>query len=216
LISPGDVKFVDVDGDGYITPGKGTFGDPGDRVVIGNELPRYEYGLRLGLDYKSFDLAIMGQGIGKRSIWGDGQLAIPGYYSKEGAMPQAIAGNYWREDRTDAFYPRAWNLNGSNSGFVMVPQTRYLLNMAYFRIKNITFGYNVSAKVLNRIRLKQARVYVSLENMFTFDKLRGLPIDPEAISGYSMLKDNNGYNLGRTGTSNPTFKIASVGLNISL
>jgi TonB-linked SusC/RagA family outer membrane protein len=214
LISPGDVKFVDVNGDGYITSGKGTFGDPGDRIVIGNVLPRYEYGLRLALDYKSFDLSLMGQGVGKRAIWGDGQLAIPGYYSKEGAMPQAIAGNYWREDRTDAFYPRAWNLNGSNSGFVMVPQTRYLLNMAYFRIKNITAGYNVSTRMLNKVHLKQARLYVSLENMFTFDKLRGLPIDPEAISGYSMLGGN--YNLGRTGTSNPTFKIASVGLTISL
>lgn len=214
LIGPGDVKFVDVNGDGYITPGKGTFGDPGDRVVIGNVLPRYEYGFRIALDYKSFDVAVMGQGVGQRSIWGSGQLAIPGYFSKEGAMPQAFASNYWREDHTDAFYPRAWNLNGANSGFVMVPQTRYLLNMAYFRIKNITLGYNMSSKVLDRVHLKQARVYVSLENMITFDKLRGLPIDPEAISGYSMLSGN--YNLGRTGTGNPTFKIASVGLNISL
>lgn len=214
LISPGDVKFVDVDGDGYITSGKGTFGDPGDRVVIGNTLPRYEYGMRIALDYKSFDLAIVGQGVGKRAIWGDGQLAIPGYFAKEGAMPQAIASDYWREDRTDAFYPRAWNLNGSSSGFVMRPQTKYLLNMAYFRIKNITLGYNVSPKMLEKVGLKQARAYVSFENFITFDKLRGLPIDPEAISGFSMLGSN--YNLGRTGTSNPTFKIASVGLNVSL
>ena len=214
LIGPGDVKFVDVNGDGYITPGNGTFGDPGDRVVIGNILPRYEYGFRLDLDYKSFDLSIMGQGVGRRHIWGDGQLAIPGYHVKDGAMPQAIAEDYWREDRTDAFYPRAWNLNGASSGFVMVPQTRYLLNMSYFRIKNITFGYNVAPKVLDKARLKQARIYVSLENMITFDKLRGLPIDPEAISGHSMLASN--YNLGRTGTGTPTFKIASVGLNISL
>ncbi len=214
LIGPGDVKFVDVNGDGYISSGNGTFGDPGDRVVIGNVLPRYEYGFRLDLDYKSFDLSIMGQGVGKRAIWGAGQLAIPGFHVKDGAMPQAIAEDYWREDRTDAFYPRAWNMNGANSGFVMVPQTRYLLNMAYFRVKNITLGYNVAKNVLNRVRLKQARVYLSLENMITFDNLRGLPIDPEAISGVSMLAGN--YNLGRTGTGTPTFKIASVGLNISL
>ena len=215
LMSPGDVKFVDVNGDGYITSGKGTFGDPGDQVVIGNVMPRYEYGMRIALDYKSFDFAIIGQGVGKREIWGDGQLAIPGYFAKEGAMPQAIAADYWREDRTDAFYPRAWNLNGSSSGFVMRPQTRYLLNMAYFRIKNITLGYNVAPQILDRVGLKQARVYVSFENFITFDKLRGLPIDPEAISGYSMLRSSN-YNLGRTGTSNPTFKIASIGLNVSL
>lgn len=214
LISPGDVKFVDVDGDGYITPGRGTFGDPGDRVVIGNSLPRYEYGFRVGVDYKGFDFSVMGQGVGKRAIWGAGSLAIPGFHAKDGGMPQAIAGDFWKADRTDAFYPRAWNLNGANSGYVMVPQTRYILNMAYFRIKNITLGYNFSPQLLNNINLKQARLYVSLENFITFDKLRGLPIDPEAISGYSMLADN--YNLGRTGTSVPVFKIASVGLNITL
>lgn len=214
LISPGDVKFVDVDGDGYITPGKGTFGDPGDRVVIGNSLPRYEYGMRIGVGYKSFDLNISGQGVGRRAMWGNGQLAIPGYHAKDGAMPQAIAGDYWTEENTDAFYPRAWNLGGSNSGFVMVPQTRYLLNMAYFRIKNITLGYQLPAATLSRLNLTQARVYISLENMITFDKLRGLPIDPEEISGHSMLAGN--YNLGRTGTGNPTFKIMSLGFNISL
>ena len=215
LISPGDVKFVDVDGDGYITSGKGTFGDMGDRVVIGNMMPRYEYGMRMGFDFKSFDFSVIGQGVGKRAIWGEGQLAIPGFHVKDGAMPQAIAGDYWREDNTGAFYPRAWNLNGSSSGFVMRPQTKYLLNMAYFRIKNITLGYNVAPKLLDRVKLKQARVYVSMENFITFDNLRGLPIDPEAISGYSSLR-TSGYNLGRTGASNPTFKIASVGLNITL
>lgn len=214
LVSPGDVKFVDVDGDGYITPGKGTFGDPGDRVVIGNILPQYEYGARVALSYRAFDLSVIGQGVGKRKIWGSGQLAIPGFFAKEGAMPQAIAEDYWTPENTDAFYPRAWNLNGANSGFVMQPQSRYLLNMAYFRIKNITLGYNMPHHVLRGINIDQARVYISLENMFTFDKLRGLPIDPEAISGYSPLAGN--YNLGRTGTSNPTFKIASVGLNITL
>jgi hypothetical protein len=85
--------------------------------------------------------------------------------------------------------------------------------MAYFRIKNITVGYNMPQKLVNRLHLKQVRVYVSAENFFTFDKLRGLPIDPESISGHSMLSGN--YNLGRTGTGNPTFKIASAGINIS-
>jgi len=216
LISPGDVKFVDVNGDGYITAGKNTFGDPGDQVVIGNSTPRYQYGFRLGGDFKSFDLSVFFQGVGKRQVWGSGQLAIPGYFAKEGAMPQAIAEDFWKEDRTDAFYPRAWNLNGSNSGFVMRPQTRYLLDMSYLKIKNITFGYTLPPNLLRSIRLSNARIYVSLENMFTFDNLRGLPIDPEAISGNSPLRTDGNYNLGRTGTSNPSFKSASVGIQIGL
>ena len=216
LISPGDVKFVDVNGDGYITPGKNTFGDPGDQVVIGNSTPRYEFGLRLGADYKGFDASMFFQGVGKRSIWGAGQLAIPGFHVKDGAMPQAIAGNFWKEDRTDAFYPRAWNLGGANEGFVMRKQSRYMLNMAYLKIKNITVGYTIPRNVLDNIHLSSARIYLSLENFVTFDKLRGLPIDPESISGHSMLREGGNYNLGRTGTGNPTFKSASVGVQISL
>ena len=215
LISPGDVKFKDLNGDGYIDAGKGTNGDPGDRVVIGNSTPRYQYGFRLGADYKGFDLAVFFQGVGERKIWGSGQLAIPGYYAKEGAMPQAIASDYWKPTRTDAFYPRAWNLGGADEGYVMRAQSRYMLNMAYLKIKNITLGYNLSTSFLNKIKVASARFYVSLENFITFDNLRGLPIDPEAISGYSILgSTSSNYNLGRTGTSNPAFKSASAGLQI--
>ena len=155
------------------------------------------------------------QGIGKRKIWGSGQLAIPGYNAKEGAMPTAIADNYWREDRTDAFYPRAWDNGNSNTSYSMQVQTKYLLDMSYLRIKNITLGYSFPQKWLNKVFLSNARVYVSLENFFTFDKLRGLPIDPEAISGYSMFTDSNNYNLGRTGTGAPVFKSASFGMQLT-
>ncbi|WP_293300349.1 TonB-dependent receptor [Pedobacter sp. UBA4863] len=214
LMSPGDVKFVDVNGDGYIDAGDGTNGNPGDKVVVGNSTPRYQYGFRLGADYKGFGLSVFFQGVGKRKIWGNGQLALAGYSSKEGAMPQAIAENYWKPDRTDAFYPRAWDAGGGSDEFyVMRTQSRYMLNMAYLKIKNITLSYNLPAALLKRVKISNARVYVSLENFITFDKLRGLPIDPETITGYSMLTDGT-YNQGRTGTSNPTFKSASAGLQI--
>ncbi len=131
-------------------------------------------------------------------------------------MPQAIAGDYWREDRTDAFYPRAWNMNGANEGFVMRAQSRYMLDMSYLKIKNITLGYSLPTSWINRARLSDVRLYISLENYITFDNLRGLPIDPEAISGHSMLLTNGNYNLGRTGTTTPAFKSASFGLQIGL
>jgi len=214
LISPGDVKFVDVNGDGYIDAGNGTNGNPGDRVVIGNTTPRYQYGFRVGADYKGFSLSLFFQGVGERKIWGSGQLAIPGYFAKEGAMPQAIAENYWKPDRTDAFYPRAWNMNGADEGYVMRAQSKYMLDMSYLKIKNITLGYELPTSILKRIKVANARVYVSLENFITFDNLRGLPIDPEAISGVSMLRSGGNYNLGRTGTSNPAFKSASAGIQV--
>lgn len=215
LMNPGDVKFVDVNGDGYITPGKNTFGDPGDQVVIGNTTPRYEYGLRLGADYKGFDASVFLQGVGKRSMWGNGQLAIPGYHAKDGGMPQAIAGNFWKEDRTDAFYPRAWHLGGSNTGYVMRVQSRYLLDMSYLKVKNITFGYNFSSRQLKSTPFTKIRLYVSLEDFFMFDNLRGLPIDPESIPGYSVLL-SEGYGLNRTSVGSPPVKRASFGIQVSL
>ena len=208
-------KFVDLDGDGYITPGTGTNGNPGDQTVIGNSTPRYEYSFRLGADYKGIDFSIFFQGIGKRQIWGSGQLAIPGYNAKEGALPKTFTTDYWTEERTDAFYPRAWNLGGSNTGFSMQKQSRYLLDMSYLRIKNITLGYTFPENLLSKVYISKARLYMSLENFFTFDKLNGLPIDPEAISGYSMFRSDSNYNLGRTGMGTPVFKTLSCGVQLT-
>jgi TonB-linked SusC/RagA family outer membrane protein len=228
IFRPGDVKFVDLNGDGYITPGKGTFGDPGDRKVIGNSTPRYEYGFRLGADYKGFDASVFLQGVGSRQIWGAGQLAIPGYHASDGAIPKAIATDYWREEMTytidgteyvihganlDAFYPRAWDNGGADSNYSLQVQSKYLLNMAYLRVKNITIGYSLPTKLLKKVYIGRARIYASLENFITFDNLRGLPIDPEAISGYSMFSTS--YNLSRTGTGTPMFKSGSFGVQVS-
>ncbi len=181
--------------------------------VIGNKTPRYEYSLRLGADYKGFDVSVFFQGVGKREIWGGGSLAIPGFNTADGAMPQAIAGDFWREDRTNAFYPRPWNMGGSSSGNNLQVQSRYLLDMSYLRVKNMTVGYTLPSTLLKKAYINNARVYVSLENFLTFDNLNDLPIDPESISGYSMYNDTN-YNLGRTGTGTPTFKSISFGLQL--
>lgn len=211
---PGDVKFVDLNDDGQINPGKRTVEDHGDLKVIGNTTPRYEYGLRLGADYEGFDFSVFFQGVGKREIWGSGFLAIPGFNSSDGAMPQSIAGDYWREDRTDAFYPRAYNNLGSDTNNNMQKQSRYLLDMSYVRLKNITLGYTLPNHLTKKAWIQKARVYASLENFVTWDHLKGLPIDPEAISGYSMFNETK-YNSGRTGVGTPTFKSASVGIQLN-
>ena len=217
---PGDVKFVDQNGDGYINPGNRLLtnadGDPdyGDLKIIGNSTPRYLYGFRADLYFKGFDLSAFMQGVGKREVWGNGFLAIPGYYSSNGAMPQAFASDFWREDRTDAFYPAPYDQAGSNTTLNMQVQTRYLLNMAYMRIKNITLGYSIPSSLTNKIHVSKIRVYAALENFFTFDHLGTLPIDPEEIEGYSMWNSSN-YNLGRSGVGVPTFKSASFGVQLS-
>ncbi len=211
---PGDVKFRDVNGDGEINNGKGTLEDHGDLEVIGNSTPRYEYGFRLGADYKGFDISAFFQGVGSRQIWGDGALAIAGYHSSDGAMPEAIASNYWTSENTGAFYPAAYNNLGSNQANNMQIQDRYLLNMAYLRLKNISIGYALPQSLLKKANISNLRVYVGAENLITWDKLGDLPIDPESISGYSMWNTSN-YNLGRTGAGTPAFKSVSIGAQVN-
>jgi len=210
---PGDVKFVDRNGDGVINDGSRLTWDHGDLKVIGNSTPRYEYSFRMNADFRGFDFGIFFQGIGKREIWGDGFLAIPGYQSSDGAIPAVFAEDFWRPDRTDAFYPRPYNMAGSSTTLNMQRQTRYLLNMAYLRIKNITLGYTLPLALVQKARLTKVRVYTSLENFVTWDHLGDLPIDPEVISGYSMWNSTN-YNLGRTGVGVPAYKSVSFGLQV--
>ncbi len=246
MFGPGDIKYKDSDGNGFIYNGDpsmieldgktyvkgdpgyeaalandkhksvaiGTIRNHGDHKKIGNSTPRFEYGIRLGVNFKGFDFSIFGQGIGSRKIWGQGFLALPGFNTGDGAMPQAIAGNYWREDRTDAFYPRPYNLGGSNSGGLYQVTDHYLLNMAYFRIKNITLGYTLPYNLTKKVHVNKFRVYVAAENFFTFDKLNGLPIDPEVVSGVSMWNSSK-YNSGRTGVGAPAMKNINFGIQLN-
>jgi len=172
------------------------------------------YSLRTDLAFRGVDFSVFIQGVGKREVWGDGFLAIPGYYSANGAMPQAFAGDFWRPDRTNAFYPAPYDQAGSSTTLNMVPQTRYLLDMSYLRFKNITLGYTLPSNLTKKVYVSKLRIYAALENFFTFDHLGTIPIDPEEIEGYSMW-NTSGYNLGRSGVGVPTFKIASFGVQLN-
>ncbi|GGH08660.1 hypothetical protein GCM10011418_06230 [Sphingobacterium alkalisoli] len=211
---PGDVKFMDLNGDGEIDNGDGTVDNPGDMKIIGNSTPRYSYGFRLGADFKGFDFSAFFQGVGQRSIWGAGFLAIPGFHVSDGAMPASFVDDYWTPDNQDAFYPAAFNNGGTANVNNMQIQSKYLLDMSYLRLKNVTLGYTVSKQVLDRIKINNLRLYVALENFFTWDKLNGLPIDPEEVSGESIFNATN-YNSGRTGVGTPTFKSASFGIQLN-
>lgn len=225
LISgPGDFKYKDLNGDGIIDNGNQLIDDHGDLDVIGNTTPRYEYSFRVDASWKGFDLSVFFQGIGKRDMWGASSLSLPGFNTSDGSMAQTFAGDFWYETKDangkvtdanyDAYYPRA--ANTSNGGAILntVVNDYLLLNMAYLRLKNVTFGYSLPANVLRKVHMDKCRFYVSLENFLTFDHLRGLPLDVEEISGYSYLNSSN-YNSSRTGLGAPAFKSASVGLQLT-
>lgn len=215
FFGPGDVKFVDLDGDGELTPGNRLIDDHGDLRVIGNSTPRYIYGFRLGLDFKGVDFAVFFQGVGKRELWPVGRLAIAGFNPAEGATPSAIADNYWTKDNPNAFYPAAYHQNQSNTTNNYQQQTRYLLDMSYTRIKNISLGYSLPRSILSRVGLTSTRIYTSLENFFTWDKLGRLPIDPEEILGVLGDGGVGVTSSNQLGVKAPLFKSISFGLQLN-
>lgn len=236
LISgPGDVKFKDLNGDGIIDNGlqqvkiwneeKQCY-EPGygDLDVIGNTTPRYEYSFRVDAAWKGIDFSMFWQGIGKRDMLGYSWLTVPGFsITGDGGSAQAFCADFWYETKDDsgtvidsnydAFYPRAAQC-GRSRIFNMTDNDRYLLNMAYLRLKNVTLGYTLPQKLTRKAYIDKLRFYVSLENYLTFDHLNGIPIDVEEISGYSYLNSSN-YNSSFTGVGAPAFKSASLGVQLT-
>jgi hypothetical protein len=210
---PGDVLYKDLDGNGYIDRGEMTADNHGDLKKIGNSTPRYEYSGRIGLDYRGFDLDLFFQGVGSRQIWGTGNLIIPGFQFGDGAY-YSNQTDYWTPENPNAFYPRLSKMNqpsryGEGGGNYM-PQTKYLLNMAYCRLKNVTFGYSVPKNIVQKASINRARIYVSLENVFEFDHLGNIPIDPETNTSTG---DGGTQGFGRI---YPYVRTLSFGVQVTL
>jgi len=205
---PGDIKYKDLNGDGKIDIGTNTVDNPGDQRVIGNTTPRYQYGIRLGLDWKNFDLNLFVQGVGSRQMWANGPVAIPGYRIGEGWYAHQL--DYWTPENTNAFYPRPVDQAQSNATRNFLPQTKYLLDMAYTRLKNFNVGYKLPDKLMKKAGLKSTRIYFSGENLLTLDNL-SIPIDPEVNYTDAGLNDTSTF-----GRVYPYRKAMSFGLQITL
>lgn len=204
---PGDIRYRDLDGDGEITFGSNTVDDPGDMRIIGNSTPRYQYGVNLGGGWRGIDFNVFLQGVGKRDYWADGPIFIPGYRPGEAWYTHQT--DYWTPDNPNAYYPRPTDQTQSNSIRNFRPQTRYLLDLSYLRLKNVTIGYSLPAGLLERIAFTQFRVYLSGENLFEFTNL-DLPIDPEVDYTTPGLNDTNTF-----GRVYPFRRSLSVGVEIS-
>ncbi|MEG1459248.1 MAG: SusC/RagA family TonB-linked outer membrane protein [Acetivibrio sp.] len=178
----GDIIYKDLDGNGVIDGGTGTAKDHGDLSIIGNELPRYEYNIRLGANLYGFDIDLFFQGVGKRDYWADSDLIMP-FYNRYDALYGHMT-DYWTPENTGAYYPRMWSGNASKAftGVVgsnnQARQSKYLLNMAYLRLKNLTVGYTLPRHLTKKAYMEKVRVYFSGENLFTLQN-KHLPVDPE-------------------------------------
>jgi TonB-linked SusC/RagA family outer membrane protein len=178
----GNLKFKDQNGDGVI--------DVNDRVVIGSEIPRYNYSFISGASYKGVMLDIILQGVGKRD----------GYVRRLGKGQESFGNNTydWEWDsyipadhpiftvhKYDELFGLKPNINsslpapgGDNGPF----NDFWIKSRAYLRIKNVTLSYDLPKSVTGKLNIQNIRIYVSGENLYTFHNfIRGF--DPEFSSG---------------------------------
>ena len=215
---PGDIKFVDTDKDGQITPGTSRVTNPGDRSIIGNSSPRYTFGIMLGAEWKNFFFSAFLQGVGKQDWFPSREANLFwGQYNRPyGGIPKSQLGNIWKEDNVNAYFPRYVSRIASNAnGTLATPSSKYLQDVKYIRLKNIQIGYNLPSNIAKKIGSSAARVYISAENIWTASPLFNITrdIDVENIVASDQVFSPGG-NSG-DGYNYPIMKNINLGLSIS-
>jgi hypothetical protein len=207
----GDVLYKDLNNDGLINYGANTVDNAGDRKIIGNTTPRYQYGLTITAEYKGFDFSMFWQGVAKRDLPLSGNM----FWGFNAALQGSIFPghlDYYRDAaadiykglgiNTDSYFPRPYtdaNMNAKNQ----VTQTRYLQNGAYARLKTMQLGYTFPKEWMDKVKMQNLYLYGSGENLWT---ITDLPehLDPETA------------NIGSRGNAKSYFSQAAltVGINV--
>ncbi|WP_186461825.1 TonB-dependent receptor [Mucilaginibacter pallidiroseus] len=166
---PGDFKWIDNNGDGVI--------NDQDRKFLGNPLPTFTYGVNFSANYKNFDIRMFGQG-----VWGNKIYQAYRRLDIATANYPIAALNAWTVDNPTSNYPRLTDADPNNN--FRYPSNFYLQNGAYFRIKTLQLGYNLSSDFLKRADIQRARVYLGSNNLATITGYKGY--DPEISGGIDM------------------------------
>ena len=219
LWKPGDVKYMDLNGDKKINIGANRLGeegetpDMGDLTVIGNTTPRYQYTLNGSISWKGLSLSMMFQGVAKRD-WNPGSGSVYFWGSSSYAQVTVFKQHldYWTPDNPDAYYPNPYTAAAGAIGNFRnkTSQTcdRYLQNAAYCRLKNLTVSYDLPKAWVNKVGLSKVQVFFSGENLLTFTKLAGM-FDPEGIFTSNSYTSEGGKNY-------PMNKVYSIGVVVNL
>lgn len=166
-VFPGDIKYKDINGDGFITEA--------DRTLIGNPTPDFTYGVSFSATYKGFDLGIDATGVFGNEVfrqWNRGNYAQFNY--------QTSRMDRWRGEGTSNWEP-ILNTGRSNN---YLPSSYWIEDGSFFRIRNLQLGYNFKQELLSKIHLKSLRLFVNAQNLKTFTNSTGFTpeIGGKAIS----------------------------------
>ncbi len=205
---PGDIHYADLNGDGEINAGSNTLDDPGDRKIIGNESPRYSYGINLDVHYKNFSLMTFFQGIGQRDYWPNHGNWTYFFPFNAGHVEWYYLTDTWSEDNRDAYFPAPHisTSDGKNKHW----QSRFVQDASYIRLKNLTLSYTLPVNLVSKIGLSNTQIYVAGMNLWEATNIRK-PLDPENLRRNVLASEfnNNGA------VEYPLQRIYSVGLRLS-
>lgn len=217
---PGDMKYKDLNGDGIIDDGGRTVDDHGDLAVIGNSTPRYNMSINAGFKWKNWDFNMFWQGVGKRDWYPDARSTIfwglDRSATSSGLYEDSFNLDYWRPadatgilgPNTDAYLPKPYFTAETAKNRQI--QSRYILNAAYLRLKNLQIGYSLPDSVLKSIYFDQVRIYFSGENLLAITDLPGV-MDPETV--FASHPSFGGYDA--SGDIYPISRNLSFGLNLT-
>ena len=183
----GDFIFSDTDNNGIV--------NAEDKVILGNPIPDFSYGLNINMTYKDFDMTMFFQGVAGNEIFN--QMKYTYYFDYSNNCVTDVL-NAWSETNRNTNIPimKTENTNGGNS----LPSEFYVENGAYFRCKNLQIGYTLPKKCLDKMGFNNLRFYVGVQNLFTITGYSGY--DPEVSSNvlFSRGIDNSSYPNARTYT----------------
>ena len=159
----GDIRYVDLDGDGKVTPK--------DMTYLGSSIPKYNFGLSFGGDYKGFDFSVLLQGVagvkGRLNEWA-------GFaFFQEGNIQKWQMEECWNMNPTNRYpkYPRLEIMSNAGSNNTLLSDF-WILNASFVKVRNIQFGYKLPKNIISKAGISSMRAYISLDNPFSFDSYR--------------------------------------------
>jgi TonB-linked SusC/RagA family outer membrane protein len=163
-VGPGDVKYVDQNNDGSLTPD--------DFVIFGNELPNWTFNSNMSFGWKNLQLDLFWQGAAGSEKLVTGMMLEMGIWN---GFTHEIYTDYWTESNRDAEFPRPTKFTMKN---VQVSD-RTMVDGSYLRLKTARISYNFPKPIISKLNLSNATIYLTSTNVMTFSQLNKFDIDPE-------------------------------------